>query len=446
MEDRPTEPTERRRDRRVRTHRINRILAAVAGACAVLTVAGLLALWPRGDQGEDVLGELGVTREVHDARVTGTSVGPCAGTGPDAEIRCRLVELVLLSGPDEGDGYHLEFPDIPASPDLAEGDAVVLAIQRDAPAEFRYAYVDRQRKAPLFWLAVAFAVAVVALGRLRGVAALAGLVASFVILLKFILPALLHGTDPLLVSVVGAAAIAFVALYLAHGFSAMTTVALLGTLGALAITAALGSLATSAARFSGFGSEEALLVNIGAANVDLAGLILAGVVIGALGAIDDMTVTQASAVWELRAANPGFSRGRLLRSGLRIGSDHVASTVNTLFLAYAGASLPLLLLFVLSRQSLGTVANGEVVATEIVRSLVGSIGLVAAVPLTTWLAVLARPREIRRSPTTATRQASGGSGAESAAEPTETPRGIPIPNSRVETWMQAWLDRRHREE
>jgi len=115
------------------------------------------------------------------------------------------------------------------------------------------------------------------------------------------------------------------------------------------------------------------------------------VVIGALGAIDDMTVTQASAVWELRAANPRMSRGSLLRSGLRIGRDHVASTVNTLALAYAGASMPVLLLFVLSRQSLGTVVNGEVIATEVIRTLAGSIGLVAAVPLTTWLAARVVP-------------------------------------------------------
>jgi uncharacterized membrane protein len=130
---------------------------------------------------------------------------------------------------------------------------------------------------------------------------------------------------------------------------------------------------------------------VGAAQIDLAGLLLGGVVIGALGAIDDMTVTQASAVWELRAANPRVSRPSLVRSGLRIGRDHVASTVNTLALAYAGASMPLLILFALSRQSLGVVANSEVIAAEIVRTLVGSIGLVAAVPITTWLAARVAP-------------------------------------------------------
>jgi uncharacterized membrane protein len=165
----------------------------------------------------------------------------------------------------------------------------------------------------------------------------------------------------------------------------------LGTLGALALTAGLASLVVELARISGFASEEAVVVQIGAANIDLAGIILGGVVIGALGAIDDMTVTQASAVWELRAANPGTSRRSLAAAGLRIGRDHVASTVNTLALAYAGASMPVLLLLVLSRQPIGGLVSGEVLATEILRTLVGSIGLVAAVPLTTWLAAAAVP-------------------------------------------------------
>jgi uncharacterized membrane protein len=168
-------------------------------------------------------------------------------------------------------------------------------------------------------------------------------------------------------------------------------VALLGTLGALAITAVLAAVFVGLADVSGFATEEALVVEIGAARIDLRGIVLGGVVIGALGAIDDMTVTQASAVWELRDANPSMSRRSLLRSGLRIGRDHVASTVNTLALAYAGASMPVLLLLVLSRQSVETVASGEVIATEILRTLVGSLGLVAAVPLSTWLASLAVP-------------------------------------------------------
>jgi uncharacterized membrane protein len=175
----------------------------------------------------------------------------------------------------------------------------------------------------------------------------------------------------------------------------MTTVALLGTLSALALTVVLASVFTSLADITGLASEEALVVSIGAKGIDLSGLVLAGMVIGALGALDDVTVTQAAAVWELRAVNPTMPRHRLFRSAMRIGRDHVASTVNTLALAYAGAALPLLLLFTQSRQSLGTVANGETIATEILSALIGSIGLVASVPVTTWLAsrVVGRGRD-----------------------------------------------------
>jgi uncharacterized membrane protein len=189
------------------------------------------------------------------------------------------------------------------------------------------------------------------------------------------------------VSLVAASAIAFAALYLAHGFTRQTTVALLGTLSGLLCVAILAIVFMALARITGVGSEDALIVSALTTNIDLGGIVLGGIVIGALGAIDDMTVTQASAIAELRAADPTATHTGLLRSGMRIGRDHVASTVNTLFLAYAGASLPLLILFVLSQQSVGTVVNREVLATEVLRTLVGSFGLVVSVPVTTWLAV-----------------------------------------------------------
>jgi uncharacterized membrane protein len=214
-----------------------------------------------------------------------------------------------------------------------------------------------------------------------------------VVILTFVLPAVLEGHDPVVVAVLGSAAIAYVALYLAHGFNALTTVALLGTLGSLALIVLLSSVFTALADFTGLVGEEAAFLPLLTDDIDTAGLVLAGIVIGALGALDDVTVTQTSAIAELKVANPSFGRAQLYRAGIRIGRDHIASTVNTLALAYAGAALPLLLLFVLSRQSLGTVANSEVVAIEVVRTLVGSIGLVASVPLTTWLAtVIVAPR------------------------------------------------------
>jgi uncharacterized membrane protein len=332
------------------------------------------------------LAEVGISGQTVRGTVLGVEVGPCEGTDPDQGILCRFVGVELLDGPDAGNTVRLSLADAPTTPDLDADDRIVLNYTPQAEEGFRYSLADRERRSVLLWLALLFAAIVVLLGRLRGLAALAGLAASIGILLLFILPSVLGGQNPLLVAVVGASAIAFVSLYVAHGFTTMTTVALLGTLGSLALTAVLAEVFVGLARISGFASEEAIIVSIGAADLDIAGLILGGVVIGALGAIDDMTVTQASAVWELHTANPRLGPAGLLRAGLRVGRDHVASVVNTLVLAYAGASMPLLVLFVLSDLPLGAVANSETVATEILRTLVGSIGLVASVPITTWLA------------------------------------------------------------
>ena len=367
-------------------------------ALGAITFIAMVALWPAGEVRGGLQG-LGVViaADAYEAQVTDVREQPCQGTRPEEGIFCVRTSFLLLEGPDRGRSVVQDFPVGPDVPQLDDGETVILAHDPRAAEEFQYRFADRNRESVLVWLALGFAVAVVALGRLRGLAALVGLAATFAVLLRFVLPAILEGESPLLVAVVGAAVIAFLALYLAHGFTPMTSVALVGTLASLALTTILASVFVEAAKISGLATEEAFIVRIGAAQIDLSGLILGGVVIGALGAIDDMTVTQASAIWELRAANPGMSPGALARSGMRIGRDHVASTVNTLFLAYAGASMPLLVLFVLSQQSLVTVANSEIVATEIVRTLVGSIGLVASVPLTTWLAAYVAPRSFAES-------------------------------------------------
>ena len=366
-----------------------RTLNLAAAAVAVAVLVALAVLWPSTDF-ESGLGDLGFGSEFYDSEVEAVDEGPCTGTVDADGITCRIVTLRLLQGPDEGDRTELNFADDGStSPDLDVGDRIVVSRQPGAEPGFEYAFSDRSRKPVLLALALVFAIAVAALGRWRGVAALAGLAISFVLLLRFVLPAILAGESPIVVAVVGAAAIAFLAIFVAHGFGPLTTVALLGTLGALVVTVVAAEVFVSLADFSGFATEEAVFLNVAQGTINLNGLTLGGIVIGALGAIDDMTVTQASVVSELRLADPHMGRGKLFRASMRVGRDHVASTVNTLALAYAGAAMPLLILFVLARQSLGTVANGETVATEIVRTLVGSLGLVAAVPLTTWLAVWA---------------------------------------------------------
>ena len=241
---------------------------------------------------------------------------------------------------------------------------------------------------------MAFAAAVLLLGRWRGLAALAALGLSFLVLLVFVLPAILAGHDPLAVAVVGACLIMFAVLYLTHGPSARTSTAVLGTLLSLALIGVLGAAFAAAARLTGLDDQTSNLIATLGTGVDARGLLLAGVIIGALGVLDDVTVTQTSAVWELHRADPGMGPGALFTAAMRIGRDHVASAVNTLVLAYAGAALPLLLLFTLSGRGLGEVLTAQDVATEVVRTLVGSIGLVASVPITTGLAALVASREI----------------------------------------------------
>ncbi len=356
-------------------------LAWVPAILGLIVIVGLIALWPRTDL--DVDSELlGLASQVYRAEVTSIVEGSCSYS-PDSP--CMLVVFGLLEGPTPGGVATQEFEELPSTPRFEVGDGVVMNYLPESDPAFQYQYADRERRGMLFGLTVVFALAVIGLGRFRGLAALVGLGLSVMILITFIVPAILAGTDPVLVATVGALAIAMASLYLAHGFTDLTHVALLGATGALAITVILSAAITNLAEFSGLAGEESLYLTL-FGGIDVAGLLLAGIVLGALGALDDVTVTQASTVWELRRANPALDVGELTAAGLRVGRDHIASTVNTLLLAYAGASIPLLLLFGLSQQSLGTIANSEVVAVEIVRTLVGSIGLVTAVPITTWLA------------------------------------------------------------
>lgn len=194
-------------------------------------------------------------------------------------------------------------------------------------------------------------------------------------------------------AVVGACLIMFAVLYLTHGLSARTSTAVLGTLASLLLIGGLATAFTALARLTGFDETTSALIGTLGTGVDARGLLLAGVVIGALGVLDDVTVTQTSAVWELRHANPALSARGLYAAAMRIGRDHVSSAVNTLVLAYAGASLPLLLIFSVSGRGMGDVVTSEEVATEIVRTLVGSIGLVASVPITTLVAAVVASSE-----------------------------------------------------
>jgi uncharacterized membrane protein len=348
------------------------------------TLVGLVLLWPTRAQPE-LPGE-GVRY-----RATLESVFPCPAVNGVASENCLIGRLRLNDGPEAGETVEIPVPAGAGSPKVRPGDPAVLAYNAAgydpaAPTDTRYEFVDLQRSRPLVILGLLFGVAVIALSRWRGVAALAGLAASVVFLSIFVLPALLAGSPPLAVAVVGASAIMITTLYLTHGPSVRTTVALVGTLISLGLTGLLGAVFTTVGRFTGLADEAAAYLGTYATSVDMRGLLLAGLVIGALGVLDDVTVTQTAAVWEVATANPTAPRRRIFAAGMRIGREHVASTVNTLVLAYAGAALPLLLLLQVSSLRLGDMLSSEIIAQEIVRSLVGGLGIVAAVPVTTALA------------------------------------------------------------
>jgi uncharacterized membrane protein len=359
-------------------------------AVAALTVLGLVALWPRGDAPD-----VGVQpRDYVDGSVTASRPGTCPGIEiPEQMEDCTVYDVRLSSGPDEGETVELPVrPTQTDVPDLAEGDDIVLLDVPTSPAAFRYSFVDFQRSTPLLWLGVAFVVVVLAFGRLQGLRALAGLGLSLGVLVLFVVPALLRDSPAVLVALVGTVAVAYLAIYLAHGIGITSTIALAGTLVTLAATCLLAVGVASLTHLSGLASEEAQVLRVTAEALDLRGLLVAGIVVGALGVVDDVTVTQVSTVAALRRANPSFGARDLYVEATKVGRDHVASAVNTLVLAYAGASLPLLLFFAQGDQPAGRLVTGELVAVEVVRMLVGSIGLVLSVPVTTRLAavVLAR--------------------------------------------------------
>jgi len=362
---------------------VDRLLVAVIAPLALATVVGLVVLWPDGDRprGPGVVGE---PVELVDATVEAVRPTAC-GPGTRA-TGCAVAEIRIEDGIDAGATATLDLVPGPGQPDLAPGDAIVVGRASDPQLGTSYYFSDFQRRAPLVVLGVLFAVVVVAVGRLRGLAALVGVAVSVALVVTFVLPALLEGSSPLAVSIVGSAAIMFVLLYLAHGVTAMTTAALVGTLASLALTGLLAGIFVEAAHLVSGGSEEATLLQFNVGQVNLQGLLLGSIIIGSLGVLNDVTVTQASAVWQLREADPAMGAGAVYRSAMRIGRDHIASAVDTLVLAYAGASLPLLLLFSLAENPVGEVLSGELVASELVRTLVGSIGLALSVPVTTGIA------------------------------------------------------------
>jgi uncharacterized membrane protein len=369
---------------------------ALRWATVVLVVAGLITLlgvvwmWP----GEPPKGGAAdaVPTTLVKGKVRAVDRTACPDTvSTEAAPGCQ-VTVWLTDGPDAGTQIQTQIPTGPGAPTVAPGEGVVLAYQPGAPAGTVYQITDHQRSTQLWILVAAFVLAVVAFGRWRGLTALAGLGLTFAALLIFIVPAILAGEPPLLVAIVGSAAIMLTVLYLTHGIRLETSIAVLGTLASLALTGLLATLFTGITRLTGIASDDDSYIHVTYPGVDMRGLLLAGILIGALGVLDDVTVTQAATVTELAAANPAYTPRQLYRAATRIGRAHIASVINTIILAYAGTSLPLLLLLVAGRTPAGQLLSDQLMAQELVRSGVGTIGLIAAVPITTWLAALTARR------------------------------------------------------
>jgi uncharacterized membrane protein len=303
----------------------------------------------------------------------------------------QTLRLEILSGPRAGRAVTVDYGT------QSFGSSVVRYHPDDQVQAMRIARPDGSemliitepnRWGPLLLLFVIFVVFIIAVSRWKGVRSLIGMAISLLVITQFILPMILAGYNPILVTILGAFALLSVTQYLIYGWSSKTHAAVLGIFISLILTGLLAVVFVEATRLTGFGSEEVGFLQTAGVPIDPRGLLLAGILIGALGVLDDITISQASSVFELSAANPNFDVRELYRRAMNIGQDHIASTVNTLLLAYVGASLPMLLLFAVFPQPFGQILNREFVTEEIVRTLVGSLGLVMAVPITTILAGL----------------------------------------------------------
>lgn len=268
-----------------------------------------------------------------------------------------------------------------------EGDEVIVSYLENPDGEELFYIVDYQRQKPLLLLFVLFATLTVLIGGLRGLSSIFGMILSFFVIALYIVPKIASGVDPIFVAVTGSGLIIILTFYLSHGVSRKTHIAVVSTLLTLLITGLLGSAFIEATRLTGFASEEASFVQTEISQtLNMKGLLLAGIIIATVGILDDITISQASIVLELKKANAKLKGIDLFIRSMRVGRDHISSLVNTLVLVYAGASLPLLLLFVENPRPFGMLVSFEMVADEIVKTLIGSIGLICAVPITSALA------------------------------------------------------------
>ena len=356
-----------------------RVVIGLLVVAALAVLAGAVVLWPTGPRPAvpTAFTSQGAPTTSVSGRVTRIATGACGGPGdtagaldgstsaPDPDLGttgsyvCARTTVAITGGPDAGHTTTLEISDGPGVPDLHVGDEIRLARSVDSGGAPLYDFADFSRGLPLGLLAGLFALVVVVVARWRGLAALAGLVITFAILLVFAVPALAIGENPVAVAIVASAAVLFAVVFLAHGVSLRTASALLGTLLALAVTAGLAYVAVHGTHLTGLQNEQNTAVQSYDPKVDIPGILLAGFIIGSLGVLNDVTVSQAATVFELAALDPAAGPRRWATGALRVGRDHIASAVYTLALAYAGSALPILLLFDLAGRSVRDIVTGD---------------------------------------------------------------------------------------
>ncbi|MEV8041067.1 YibE/F family protein [Arthrobacter sp. NPDC080082] len=399
----------------------NWILAAVLAPLTVLTIVAMILLWPSGSKegltlaspyaaAPGVTFDTGKIQRVVTGSCMDTTQGQTPAQGQQPAQQGQPADGQSAQPQAPGTGSQCTFawtdpdqggnpvkvvinPDVAKSHGVKVGDNIrYLNLSRvqgaDAGGSPAFVFVDFVRTLPIILLAVLYAVVVIAVARWRGLRALIGLVGAYAVLVSFMLPGLVEGKPPLLLALVGSTVIMIGVLYFAHGFTARTSTALLGTMFGLAITAALAAWATDAANLAGVGNHDAATLANVSDHISISGIILCGLIISGLGVLNDVTITQSSAVWELWELAPETSARKLFASAMRIGRDHIASTVYTIAFAYAGAALPILIIVMLYERPLGDALTSAELSEEVVRTLVGSIGLVLAIPVTTLIAVL----------------------------------------------------------
>jgi uncharacterized membrane protein len=363
------------------------VLAVVVLAFA--TIFGLALLWPSGSLGRSA--QFGPIRTLGGVAESVKTV-PCALS---ASHTCRVAQVRILDGPEKGRTTTLTTVAAVGSLDVSKGDRIRVyknAVPPGSRPTAAYSFADFDRRGAMLWLGIGFVALLLATGRLHGLRALVGLLASLLIVIKFVVPAILHGSSPFAVAIVGAFAVMLVMMPLSYGLGAKSLAAWLGTAVSLLLAAGLAYAFAHLAHLSGASSDESVYLGASQSRLSLQGLLVAGMVIGALGVLVDLTVSQSSTVIALRRANSSLGFGGLFRGALDVGHDHIAATVATLVFAYAGAALPVLLIFSVGETSFADAVNGEAVADAVIAALVGSIGLIASMPITTALAALLAPR------------------------------------------------------